>query len=89
MAAADVRGEALAGLFLVAYFGMIVPAIGIGIATEYIAATTAMDWFTGILLALLAGLTVLLVKSHRDRNRAVTSRKGPRDAGPRAAEVNS
>jgi MFS family permease len=73
MAAPAVRGEALAGLFLIAYLGMIVPAVGMGIATEYLAATTAMAWFTGILLALLTGLTATLVKSNRDRRRTVTA----------------
>jgi len=59
------RGEALAGLFLIAYLGMIVPSIGMGIATEYIAATTAMAWFTGLLLILMAATTALLVSSRR------------------------
>ncbi|AGZ40085.1 MFS transporter [Actinoplanes friuliensis] len=53
MAAPEVRGEALAGLFLIAYLGLIGPALGLGIATRFLSATTAMLWFTGILLALL------------------------------------
>lgn len=73
MAAPALRGQALAGLFLIAYLGMIVPSIGMGIATEYIAATTAMVWFTGILLALLAGLAALLAKSNHDRQRNDTT----------------
>ncbi|MGA5303874.1 MFS transporter [Nucisporomicrobium flavum] len=52
-AAPHARGEALAGLFLIAYLGLIGPALGLGIATRYLPATTAMLWFTGLLLALL------------------------------------
>jgi MFS family permease len=54
-----VRGEALAGLFLIGYVGLIGPVLGIGVATQFVAVTTAMLWFTGLLLALLAGITVL------------------------------
>ncbi|WP_033325173.1 MFS transporter [Streptomyces yerevanensis] len=53
MATPAKRGEALAGLFLVSYLGLALPAIGLGIATRYTAVTTAMTWFTGVLLALL------------------------------------
>jgi MFS family permease len=53
-AAAHLRGETLAGLFLIAYLGLAVPALGLGIATRYLAPTTAMLWFSGVLLALLA-----------------------------------
>ena len=53
MAAPAVRGEALAGLFLIAYLGLVGPALGLGIATRHLPATTAMLWFSGILLTLL------------------------------------
>jgi predicted MFS family arabinose efflux permease len=59
MAAAHQRGETLAGLFLIGYLGLIGPVLGLGIATRYVAATTAMLWFTGFLLALLAGIALL------------------------------
>jgi hypothetical protein len=59
MAAANVRGEALAGLFLIAYLGLIGPALGLGIATQYLAATTAMLWFSGMLLAVLAAIALV------------------------------
>lgn len=65
MAPPALRGESLAGLFLIAYLGMIIPAVGMGIAAEYVAATTAMAWFTGLLLALLAAITALLASSAR------------------------
>lgn len=59
MATSAKRGEALAGLFLVSYLGLALPAIGLGIATRYTAVTTAMTWFTGVLLALLTTAGVL------------------------------
>lgn len=59
MAAPHVRGEALAGLFLIGYLGLIGPALGLGIATQYLPATTAMLWFSGFLLAMLALITLL------------------------------
>jgi hypothetical protein len=58
MATPAKRGEALAGLFLISYLGLALPAIGLGIATRHTTVTTAMTWFIGVLLALLttAGL---------------------------------
>ncbi|GAA0536915.1 MFS transporter [Paractinoplanes ferrugineus] len=58
-AAAHQRGETLAGLFLVAYLGLVGPVLGLGVATRYVPATTAMLWFTGFLLALLGTITLL------------------------------
>jgi MFS family permease len=58
-AAAHERGETLAGLFLIAYLGLVGPVLGLGVATRYVATTTAMLWFTGFLLALLTGIAVL------------------------------
>jgi MFS family permease len=54
-----VRGEALAGLFLIGYAGLILPVLGIGVATQFVTVTTAMLGFTGLLLVLLAGIAVL------------------------------
>jgi MFS family permease len=48
------RGEALAGLYLVSFLGMAVPAVGLGLATRYTTAITAMTFFAGVLIALLA-----------------------------------
>ncbi|MGQ4384837.1 MFS transporter [Streptomyces sp. SAS_270] len=59
MAAPAKRGEALAGLFFLSYLGLIIPALGLGLATLTVTATTAMTWFTGMLLILLAGVAVL------------------------------
>jgi crotonobetainyl-CoA:carnitine CoA-transferase CaiB-like acyl-CoA transferase len=36
-----------------------------GIATEYVAATTAMAWFTGVLVALLAVIAALHASARR------------------------
>ncbi|MCO5994938.1 MFS transporter [Actinoallomurus rhizosphaericola] len=66
MAAPAKRGEALAGLFLISYLGLIIPAVGIGVATRSVTATTAMTWFTGVLLVVLAGVAALS-RSHRSR----------------------
>ncbi|WP_229076011.1 MFS transporter [Actinoplanes sp. DH11] len=53
------RGAALAGLFLIAYLGLGVPAIALGIATQALPAATVMTGFAVILLALLAAVAVL------------------------------
>ncbi len=59
MAAPHERGETLAGLFLFGYLGLILPVIGVGVATQFVGATTAMLWFAGVMLALLAGVAIL------------------------------
>jgi predicted MFS family arabinose efflux permease len=52
------RGEALAGLFLVAYLALSVPAIGIGLATLAVPATTAMTALAAVLLVVLGAVAV-------------------------------
>ena len=42
---------------------MAVPAVGIGVATLDISTTTAVTWFTAVLLALLATVGALTVGS--------------------------
>ncbi|MEV0537408.1 MFS transporter [Kitasatospora sp. NPDC050463] len=64
MAAPGKRGEDLAGLFLISYLGLAVPAIGLGIATLYTTMTTAMTWFAAVLLVLLT--TAGALTRHRD-----------------------
>jgi MFS family permease len=56
MAEPQWRGEALAGLFLISYLGLVGPVLGLGIATRYVPATTAMLYFVGALLVLLAAV---------------------------------
>ncbi len=55
-APAGERGEALAGLFPIAYLGLVVPVLGLGVATLWMPATTATLWFTAVLLAALGGI---------------------------------
>ncbi|WP_086669425.1 MFS transporter [Lentzea kentuckyensis] len=62
MAAPAKRGEALAGLFFIAYLGMSVPSLSIGLATRFLAPTTVMTWFAGILLILLAALGLAVAR---------------------------
>jgi hypothetical protein len=59
LAAPAQRGEALAGPFLLAYLGLTVPVIAIGVATLYFATVPVMTWFAGILLVLLASVALL------------------------------
>jgi hypothetical protein len=73
MAAPATRGEALASLFLISFVGMAVPALGIGVAERYISATTAVTWFTGVLLALLAAVAALTVRSAAASKRTLRS----------------
>ena len=77
------RGEALASLFLFAYAGLIVPVIGLGVALEHTAATTAMTWFTGILLALLVTVGVLARRSRAVETPSRVRRHGPPATGRR------
>ncbi|RAO01622.1 Monosaccharide-sensing protein [Micromonospora saelicesensis] len=67
MAAPAQRGEALAGLFLIGYLGMILPSVSIGVATQAVTAGTAMNWFTGLLLVMLAGVAALFRHSAASR----------------------
>jgi MFS family permease len=62
-AAPAVRGEALAGLFLIGYLGLVGPVLGLGVATRFVAATTAVLWFSGLLLILLFLVAVLARKN--------------------------
>ncbi|MFJ3672934.1 MFS transporter [Streptomyces sp. NPDC090106] len=59
MAAPARRGEALAGLFLVSYVGLALMPVGLGVATLYVTTATALTWFAGVVLALLAGVALL------------------------------
>jgi MFS family permease len=65
MASPEKRGETLAGLFLIAYLGLVVPAVGIGIVTRFTSAVTTVTWFAGVVIALLLG--VAAVHTHDGR----------------------
>ena len=49
------RGETLAGLFLAAYFGIAVPVLGLGLATQFVSAQIAVLGFAAVLVA-VAGI---------------------------------
>jgi MFS family permease len=53
------RGEALAGLYFIAYLGLIIPTLGMGILTQHLGAPTAILWFAGVLLVVLAAVAAL------------------------------
>ncbi|OZE29767.1 MFS transporter [Rhodococcus sp. 05-2254-5] len=59
MAAPAQRSEALAGLFLISYLGLGIPAVGIGIATLSMSATAAMTGLAALVLVLLLGVATL------------------------------
>jgi hypothetical protein len=62
------RGEAASSLFVFAYLGLIIPVLGLGVATLYASAQTAMLVFTGALLVILAAIvTLALRRSGRSR----------------------
>lgn len=63
MAAPVKRGEALAGLFLISYLGLSLPALTIGVMTRNIAPATAMTWLAAVLLAILGAVAGLSRRS--------------------------
>lgn len=63
MAAPAHRGEAASSLFVIAYLGLIIPVLGIGISTLFVSAQTAMLFFTGALLVVLVGIAILGLRS--------------------------
>ncbi|MFJ8542361.1 MFS transporter [Streptomyces sp. NPDC093586] len=67
------RGEAMAALFLVSYAGLVAPAVGVGIATQYMSATTAMLWFSAVVGAVLIGIALLARAAHRADQSAVAA----------------
>jgi predicted MFS family arabinose efflux permease len=82
MAADEARGEALAGLFLIAYVGLIVPTVGLGVAIRYTGATTAMLWFTGVLLIMLTATGALAWFSRATFGKASQRRASLTDGSP-------
>jgi hypothetical protein len=65
LAPPNARGEALAGLYFIAYLGLIIPTLGMGVLTQYLGAARAIVWFAGALLIVLAVSAVLQVCSDR------------------------
>lgn len=85
VAAPDRRGEAASSLFVIAYLGLIVPVLGIGISTLFVSPQTAMLFFTGALLVILFGIATLSLRraagfAAGHRPRPVASAAGTRHA---------
>ena len=57
------RGEALAGLFLVAYVGLAVPVLALGLATQLLSARIAVLGFAVLLVAVLAVVSRRLLRA--------------------------
>jgi MFS family permease len=74
------RGEALAGLYFIAYLGLIIPTLGMGILTQHLGAPAAILWFAGVLLVVLAVIAALGHSSVSRRSRLDRPRPA---AGPR------
>ena len=53
LAPEEKRGEALAGLFLTSYVGLIIPAVGVGVLTLYLSTQVSMLCFGAVLMAVL------------------------------------
>jgi MFS family permease len=60
------RGEAASSLFFIAYLGLIVPVLGVGVATLFVSAQTAMLFFAGALLVILAAVAALTLLEARE-----------------------
>lgn len=58
----DRRGEAASSVFFFAYLGLIVPVLGVGVATLFVTAQTAMLFFTGALLVVLGAIATLVLR---------------------------
>jgi MFS family permease len=56
------RGEALAGLFLFSYTGLIVPVLGIGIATLFIPLAITLVWFGALIAAVVIVGGIALIR---------------------------
>jgi MFS family permease len=55
------KGEALAGLFLAAYTGLVIPVVGVGLATLSVSLKTALLGFAIAVLVVTAGVTMRLL----------------------------
>jgi len=54
LAPPQMRGEALAGLFLASYVGLSVPVLALGLATQFVSAKVTLVWFAAVLVVVLA-----------------------------------
>src|SRR6478672_9830532 len=76
------RGEAASSLFFLAYLGLIIPVLGIGVSTQFVSAQTAMLYFAGVLLVILAAIAILAVG--RQGVHLITQAAHQRVLGPRS-----
>ncbi|MDQ1525502.1 MAG: hypothetical protein QOG18_115 [Microbacteriaceae bacterium] len=55
------RGEALAGLFLFSYVGLVVPVLGVGIATLFVPLAITLLWFAAFITAvvIVGGIAII------------------------------
>jgi MFS family permease len=69
LAPEEKRGEALAGLFLTSYVGLIIPAVGVGVLTLYLSTQVSMLCFGAVLIAVLGIIGALrFVPGHAAEN---------------------
>ncbi len=64
MAADDVRGEAIAGMFLAAYLGLVIPVVGLGVASRAVSLDAGLAGFSVIALVVLALTGFGLTRRH-------------------------
>jgi hypothetical protein len=66
------RGEALAGIFLFAYAGLIIPVLGIGIASLFVPMAITMLWFASLIAAVVVvgGVAVIRGRDGLERIKA-------------------
>ena len=74
MADPEHRGEALAGLFLMAYAGLTVPVIGLGVAVQHFQQRTSLLGFAGVILLVIVAVAAALIRLDRRV-------EAPRDSG--------
>jgi MFS family permease len=67
MASPSRRGEAISGLFLFCYAGMSLPAIGVGVLSQYVSLSTAVYLFCGVLIIVLIYSALLSLNALRRR----------------------
>jgi predicted MFS family arabinose efflux permease len=63
LAAPELRGSALAGLFLAGYVGLAVPVLGLGIATRSVSLEHALLGFASFVFAVVAAVAVGLART--------------------------
>lgn len=65
LADAAVRGEVIAGIFLAAYLGLVIPIVGLGVATHVMSLETGLAGFSAVLLIVLALTALALQRTGR------------------------